>query len=59
MRVKNEDGTAPNTNTLEITMIRLGLGKYFQRSQTRNAIRDSNEQPDGMLNSKGPGTDVV
>jgi len=46
-------------SALEVTMIRLGLGEYFQRSQCSNAIRDSIEQPDGMLNSKRPETDVV
>ena len=58
-RVKNKDRAAPNMCTLEISMIRLGLGVYFQRSQPSNAIRDLIEEPDVMLNSKGPEMDVV
>jgi hypothetical protein len=46
-------------STLEVTMIRLDLGEYFQRSQSSNAIRDSILQPNGTLNSKRPETDVV
>ena len=58
-RVKNKDRAAPNMGTLKITMIRLGLGEYLQRSQTSNAIWDPIEEPDGMLNCKRPETDVV
>ncbi len=46
-------------SALEVTMIRLGLGEYFKRSQSSNAIRDSIEEPDSMLNGKRPETDVV
>jgi hypothetical protein len=46
-------------SALEVMMIRLGLGEYFQRSQSSNAIRDLIEQPDGILNGKRPETDVV
>ena len=58
-RVKNEDRAAPNMGTLKVTMIRLGLGEYLQRSQSSNAIWDSIEEPDGMLNCKRPETNVV
>jgi hypothetical protein len=53
-RVKNKDRAAPNMGTLKITMIRLGLGEYLQRSQTSNAVRDTIEELDGMMDSKGP-----
>jgi len=45
--------------TLKLTMIRLGLGEYFQRSQTSDTIWDSIEEPDSMLNGNRPETDVV
>ena len=54
VRVKNKDRASPNMCMLKITMIRLGLGKYFQRSQTSNTVRDTIEEPDGMLDGKGP-----
>jgi hypothetical protein len=53
-RVKNKDRATPNMGTLKITMIRLGLGECLQRSQTSNLVRDTIEEPDGMLDSKGP-----
>ena len=58
-RVKNKDRASPNMSTLEVTMIRLGLGEYFQRRQSSNAIRNLVEQPDSMLNSKRPEMNVV
>ena len=58
-RVKNEDRASPNMCTLKLTMIRLGLGEYFQRSQSSDTIWDTIEEPDRMLNSKRPETDVV
>ena len=58
-RVKNKDRAAPNMCTLEISMIRLGLGEDLQRSQSSNAIWDAIEEPDSMLNCKRPETNVV
>ena len=58
-RVKNKDRASPHMSALEVTIIRLDLGEYFQRSQPSNTIRDSIEQPNGMLNRKRPETDVV
>jgi hypothetical protein len=48
-RVKNKDRASPNMCTLKIAMVRLGLGKYFQRSQASNVIRDTIEEPDRYL----------
>ncbi len=59
MRVKNKDRASPNMSMLKITMIRLGLGECLQKNQSSNAIWDSIEQPDGILNSKRPEMDVV
>ena len=58
-RVKNKDRAPPNMGMLKITMIRLGLGEYLQRSQSSNVIWDLIEEPDSMLNCKRPKTNVV
>ncbi len=58
-RVKNKDRASPNMGTLKLTMIRLGLDEYLQRSQSSDMIWDLIESPDSMLNSKRPETDVV
>ncbi len=58
-RVKTKDRASINMSTLMITLIRLGLGEYLQRSQSSYAVWASIEQPDSMLNSKQPEMDVV